>query len=271
MHCGPCKCEAPDGICRWSGTCGGTKHPLKTPGAIRQPGFGSTGGKRKSQGSGSVQDESMNALFATYGGQSAASRQGGTTRGGGGFFGQGMQPPRRGIASDLVDSDSLMASGVEDLGDLDKQVRWTAGGWSTMQKSKSDSSMRGRKALQRDDYKEMVRHFPPLAKANKRSAAVFLPWATLQKPDPIPVHEGCREGRHIDRTKHRLKQVQAGLADNLNCLLEPLDAKMMNSYAVKGLRDKAQNRMLMEGVETSQQDIVMNEMMRVLNEAPRAR
>jgi len=106
--------------------------------------------------------------------------------------------------------------------------------------------------------------YPPL-KAQDRSNGAFLPMST-RRTERVSTRNTSDEGQHIGRGKWKMGRIADSLQSATELALEPLDIERLKLNAMKGLRDKAINRMKLQGVSREQQVVILEEMASLLQE-----
>jgi len=140
------------------------------------------------------------------------------------------------------------------------QVEWKAGGFATIKRSKSAAVIKA----EHPSVREAAKCYPMLQKRH-RSSSQFLPM-TVKRIDSVPTHEGSEECDRLRCGKWYLGSLAAGLQKATDAALEVLDEEKLKRDAIRGLSDKAKERMRLEGVSYSQQQLILHEMRDILQE-----
>jgi hypothetical protein len=143
-------------------------------------------------------------------------------------------------------------------------VQWRSGGFVSLKKSRSTGAMRSIPD-QHPSVEQASKFYQSLSKRHGRDDTIFLPGSSRRSED-IKTHDGADAYQRLVRGRHQLKAVAEGIQSATAAALEPLDTEKLRSEAMKGLRNKARERMRLEGVSVDQQDLVLKEMHGVLQE-----
>lgn len=142
-------------------------------------------------------------------------------------------------------------------------LQWQSGGFSVMKKSRSAGGVKF------SDIDPLVEHgvgqfYPPL-KAKERTNSAFLPMST-RRTERVSTRNSSNEGQHLGHSKWKMGRLADNLQAATELALEPLDVDRLKRNAMKGLRDKAINRMKLQGVSREQQQVILEEMASLLQE-----
>lgn len=142
-------------------------------------------------------------------------------------------------------------------------LQWQSGGFSVMKKSRSAVGVKF------SDIDPLVEHgvgqfYPPL-KAKERANSAFLPMSS-RRTERVSTRNSSSEGRHLGHSKWKMGKLADNLQAATELALEPLDIERLKRNAMKGLRDKAINRMKLQGVSREQQQVILEEMASLLQE-----
>eukprot|EP00933_Yihiella_yeosuensis_P029089 TRINITY_DN227_c1_g1_i1.p1 TRINITY_DN227_c1_g1~~TRINITY_DN227_c1_g1_i1.p1 ORF type:complete len:580 (+),score=122.24 TRINITY_DN227_c1_g1_i1:117-1856(+) len=148
-----------------------------------------------------------------------------------------------------------LPDGVGDDEKIDGEVQWRDGGFAKLKKSRSDSNVK----REHPSIKEAAKFYPQLQQHKKRSSNQFLPMAS-RRSESIGTLGGSKENQKLLRTQWKLGAFVEGIQNATSAALEPLDVEKLKTHAMRGLRDKALNRMKLQGVSHSQQEVIMEEM-----------
>jgi len=145
----------------------------------------------------------------------------------------------------------------------DGAVQWRSGGFSSLKKSKSTSAVR---APEIDSVVEqgVGKSYPPLAK-NRRTNSTFLPMSS-RRTEQVYTRHSSEENQRLGHSKWKINKLMEGIQNATTAALEPLDVDKLKQHAMKGLRDKAINRMKLQGVSRDQQEVILEEMNSLLQE-----
>jgi len=105
----------------------------------------------------------------------------------------------------------------------------------------------------------------PKLQRKQRNKSQFLPMAS-RRSESVPTHNTSEENSHLRCGKWHLGVLAAGIERATAAALEPLDEERLKREAMRGLQDKAKERMRLEGVSWAQQQAVLEEMRGVLFE-----
>lgn len=142
-------------------------------------------------------------------------------------------------------------------------VHWRSGGFSKLKKSRSASVIRS------SDLDPVIKNgvgkfYPPLGE-KERSAKAFLPMST-RRTEHVSTRIGSEENQCVGEGKWKLSKVMENLENATAAALEPLEIDKMKDEAMKDLRDKAIDRMKLQGVGLEQQQVILEEMDSLLEE-----
>lgn len=145
----------------------------------------------------------------------------------------------------------------------DGVVHWKSGGFSKLKKSRSASVVRS------SDLDPVIKNgvgkfYPPLSEKD-RSAKAFLPMST-RRTEHVSTRRGSEENQCVGEGKWKLAKVVENLENVTAAALEPLQLDRMKDEAMRGLRDKAIDRMKLQGVSLEQQEVILEEMNSLLHE-----
>jgi len=87
-----------------------------------------------------------------------------------------------------------------------------------------------------------------------------------RRTESVRTREASEENQRLGQSKWKLAKVLEGIETATNAALEPLDVEKLKETAMKGLRDKAINRMKLQGVSKDQQEVILEEMDALLRE-----
>jgi hypothetical protein len=144
-------------------------------------------------------------------------------------------------------------------------VQWKSGGFASLKKSRSTGNVRSIPDMH-PNVEQASKFYISMARKNGRGDNIFLPGSS-RRSENILTHENCEAFQRLARGKYQLKAVAEGIQSATAAALEPLDTEKLRSQAMIRLRDKARERMRLEGVSEDQQDLVLQEMHGVLEEA----
>lgn len=195
------------------------------------------------------------------------------------IYGTGLQPGAAELARQSASKSNRPQDSRNDLdqmaelpygtGDEEKPpsedgvVHWRSGGFSKLKKSRSASVVRS------SDLDPVIKNgvgkfYPPLSEKD-RSAKVFLPMST-RRTEHVSTRGGSEENQCVGEGKWKLSKVVENLENVTNAALEPLELDRMKNEAMRGLRDKAIDRMKLQGVSLEQQEVILEEMNSLLHE-----
>lgn len=140
------------------------------------------------------------------------------------------------------------------------EVEWKAGGFASLKRSKSAAPPRP----EHPSVKEAAKCYPKLQR-NQRHKSQFLPMAS-RRSESVFTHSTSDENDRLRCGKWHLGVLATGIERATAAALEPLDEERLKREAMKGLQDKAKERMRLEGVSRAQQQAVLEEMRGVLIE-----
>jgi len=145
-------------------------------------------------------------------------------------------------------------------------VQWRAGGFSVIKKSKSASAVQQKPA--HPSMEAAQKHYLMLSRHHKRDEKAFLPMATRKNNGftPVPTHKASNEHQQLCRSKWLLADVLDNLGKATAAALEPLNEEKMRHQALESLKEKAEERMRLEGVAHEQQALVLAELPKVFEE-----
>lgn len=154
--------------------------------------------------------------------------------------------------------------GDEEKPDDDSIVQWRSGGFSLLKKSRSAGAIRVPE-IDSTVLEGVGRFYPPLAQKHQRANSQFLPMSS-RRTESVRTREASEENQRLGQSKWKLAKVLEGIETATNAALEPLDVEKLKETAMKGLRDKAINRMKLQGVSKDQQEVILEEMDALLRE-----
>eukprot|EP00435_Cladocopium_sp_Y103_P040024 s367_g10.t2 len=154
--------------------------------------------------------------------------------------------------------------GDEEKPDDDGIVQWRSGGFSLLKKSRSAGAVRVPE-IDSTVLEGVGRFYPPLAQKHQRANSQFLPMSS-RRTESVRTREASEENQRLGQSKWKLAKVLEGIETATNAALEPLDVEKLKETAMKGLRDKAINRMKLQGVSKDQQEVILEEMDALLRE-----
>ncbi|CAE7449194.1 unnamed protein product [Symbiodinium natans] len=88
----------------------------------------------------------------------------------------------------------------------------------------------------------------------------------LSRTESVRTRGASEENQRLGQSKWKLSKALEGIESATNAALEPLDVDKLKQHAMKGLRDKAINRMKLQGVSRDQQEVILEEMDALLRE-----
>lgn len=147
--------------------------------------------------------------------------------------------------------------GEEEKPSDENSVQWRPGGFSKLKKSKSESNVKA--VEEHPSVEEAMKFYPSLARKHNRADAIFLPMSS-RRTEKLSTHNAAEENLRLGRSKWKLAAVVESIENATSAALEPLDVEKLRQYAMKGLRDKAINRMKLQGVSFEQQQVILEEM-----------
>lgn len=153
--------------------------------------------------------------------------------------------------------------GEEEKPDDDGVVHWRSGGFS-IKKSRSTAGVRAPE-VEREVLEGVGRFYPPLAQKHQRCNSQFLPMSS-RRTESVRTRGASEENQRLGQSKWKLSKALEGIQNATNAALEPLDVDKLKQHAMKGLRDKAINRMKLQGVSKDQQEVILEEMDALLRE-----
>ncbi|CAE8624465.1 unnamed protein product, partial [Polarella glacialis] len=160
-------------------------------------------------------------------------------------------------------SDLPTGIGEEEKGGGDDgAVQWRSGGFSNLKKSRSASAIRGPK--EHPSVEAMSHHYPKLSQKH-RGNSTFLPMSS-RRSEKLATHDTSEENVRFESSKWKLKAVMEGIQNATAAVLEPLDVDKLKLNAMYSLRDKAVNRMKLQGVSREQQEVILEEMGSLMQE-----
>lgn len=134
-------------------------------------------------------------------------------------------------------------------------VQWKSGGFSVLKKSRSTGHV---KQPMHPSMEAMKQFYPNLSRKYQRNEHIFLPMAS-RRSESVPTHNSCDEYQRLQRGKWQLKAYADGIVNFAAAALEPLDEERLKAEAMVGIRDKALDRLAMEGVQMKQRDLVLQQ------------
>jgi len=188
----------------------------------------------------------------------------GAATGAKGSTSRSSRPSSGGRGGDHVADDDLpmnMRPSSDDL--LEAGVQWRSGGFS-IKKARSTGAMRTL-APEHPTLQEAQKFYPALSRKHKRGSSVFLPMSS-KRYGSVSSNPNSAEYEKLCRGKWQLKAVAQGIQNATTAALEPLDTEKLKQEALLSLRDKAKERMSLEGVSKAQQELVLREMDAVYEE-----
>jgi len=154
------------------------------------------------------------------------------------------------------------AVGAQPL-DEDSAVQWRFGGFSQLKRNKSEGILR---PAEHPHVEGAKRQYESLSR-DGRGVKTFLPMASGRTESvPVSVSTSSLEFQRLEQGKWQLKVLAESIKAAGSSVLEPLDEDKLKRDAMAALRDKARERMRLEGVAREQQEIVLGEMLSVLEE-----
>eukprot|EP00930_Biecheleria_cincta_P049562 TRINITY_DN34760_c0_g1_i1.p1 TRINITY_DN34760_c0_g1~~TRINITY_DN34760_c0_g1_i1.p1 ORF type:complete len:406 (+),score=62.40 TRINITY_DN34760_c0_g1_i1:57-1274(+) len=154
--------------------------------------------------------------------------------------------------------------GGEDKPPEHSSVQWQSGGFSVMKKKSRSAG-----GVKFSDVHPLVEHgvgqFYPALKAKDRANSAFLPMSS-RRTERVSTRSSSSEGQHLGHSKWKMGRLADNLQAATESALEPLDIERLKRHAMKGLRDKAINRMKLQGVSREQQQVILEEMASLLQE-----
>jgi len=165
---------------------------------------------------------------------------------------------------EVAEIDLNNTAGIFDTDPAEGVVQWRSGGFTSIKKSKSTGAIRS----EHPSVLETKKTYPKLAGRN-RDNSTFLPMAS-RRSESLSTHDNSEEYQRLCHGKWQMKAVAEGLQNLTAAALEPLDEVRLREEAILGLRDKAKERMRLEGVSRDQQEQVIAEMLGVLEEKAKA-
>ncbi|CAE7715733.1 unnamed protein product [Symbiodinium sp. CCMP2456] len=153
--------------------------------------------------------------------------------------------------------------GEEEKPDDDGVVHWRSGGFS-IKKSRSTAGVRAPE-VEREVLEGVGKFYPPLAQKHQRCNSQFLPMSS-RRTESVRTRGASEENQRLGQSKWKLSKALEGIQNATNAALEPLDVDKLKQHAMKGLRDKAINRMKLQGVSKDQQEVILEEMDALLRE-----
>ncbi|CAJ1422577.1 unnamed protein product [Effrenium voratum] len=142
-------------------------------------------------------------------------------------------------------------------------VQWRSGGFSLL-KSRSAGAVRAPE-IDSEILEGVGKFYPPLAQAHQRCNSQFLPMSS-RRTESVRTRGASEEHQRLGQGKWKLSKVLQGIETATSAALEPLDVDKLKQNAMKGLRDKAINRMKLQGVSKDQQEVILEEMDALLRE-----
>jgi len=177
---------------------------------------------------------------------------------------------RNGEKTKLTREDQVLAASdlPPGVGDEEKPedglVQWRSGGFSLLKKSRSAGAIRAPE-IDTSVLEGVGRFYPPLAQKHQRANSQFLPMSS-RRTESVRTREASQENQRLGQSKWKLSKVLEGIEHATTAALEPLDVEKLKQHAMKGLRDKAINRMKLQGVSKDQQEVILEEMDALLRE-----
>lgn len=180
---------------------------------------------------------------------------------------RGSRPSSAG-KSDRVPADDLGESvGPSSNYPPDPAVEWRSGGFAAaVRKTKSVGVLRP-PLVEHVSVQEARERYKPMTRRHRSHSAV-LPNASRKNNGhvPVSVRDDSKEYMRLKSGKAQLSAVLDSLQSVTIAALEPLDEEKLKSDALAGLKDKASERMRLEGVAEYQQQMVLDELPQILEE-----
>eukprot|EP00931_Biecheleriopsis_adriatica_P089095 TRINITY_DN6327_c0_g1_i1.p1 TRINITY_DN6327_c0_g1~~TRINITY_DN6327_c0_g1_i1.p1 ORF type:complete len:576 (+),score=82.30 TRINITY_DN6327_c0_g1_i1:67-1728(+) len=158
-----------------------------------------------------------------------------------------------------------MGVGAEEKPEEEGVVQWRSGGFSNLKKSRSTGAVRNLPEIDETVAQGVGKSYPPLAQ-KKRGNSTFLPMSS-RRTEKVKTYDASQENQRLGNCKWKLSKVCEGISTAANAVLEPLDVDKLKRNAIVGLRDKALNRMKLQGVCKDQQQVILEEMDSLLQES----
>jgi len=137
-------------------------------------------------------------------------------------------------------------------------VQWRSGGFSLLKKSRSAGAVRVPE-IDSTVLEGVGKFYPPLAQKHQRANSQFLPMSS-RRSESVRTREASEENQRLGQSKWKLDKVLKGIENATKAALEPLDEENLKEKAMRGLRDKAINRMKLQGISKDQQEVILEEM-----------
>jgi len=154
--------------------------------------------------------------------------------------------------------------GDEEKPEDDGVVHWRSGGFS-IKKSHSTTGVARAPEVESQILEGVGKFYPPLAQRHQRCNSQFLPMSS-RRTESVRTREVSEENQRLGQSKWKLAKALRGIENATSAALEPLDVDKLKQHAMKGLRDKAINRMKLQGVSKDQQEVILEEMDALLRE-----